>query len=836
MQPSLGEGPLLPRDLADFRTSKFWNGFFLARKKQAFEWYGGWSDLQTLLTPLLPKTDQNGAQGAILVPGCGNSDLSAGLYDLGHTNITNIDFSAIAIKEMLGQHLRARPKMRWQVMDMLHTKFQDGAFSAVVDKGALDALASDESDKADAAVQRYLVEMQRVLDPDEGIFICVTLAQEHNLQCLLDAFDGPWHLRVMGVPPSPSTASDPLQPMLFLAVRGPILTGAIGLPSPEEETAESIPAQGEASGSSSPAQDEAAASFPEQADAEGSCWYPAHVKYDIKATEGVANSEQLASAVKVLEEENARRRIAREPHKEGEDISEGRTFLQLHPGRQWTIYLHTPVRRVESGEGEATELDLEDGGKPKSRYTATVMDMPAQHAATASRECCVFLIPQGREGDWLFTDPNGQFQVAKQCGARRVILVAFNRGHEFGTKEAVTAELSKLVRPLMPESVRDLPGAVPFTTTEQDIGARRTVAEVTSSISGRILVEDMAAATQDVRVHGIAFVPGMALRRLIFASHLDLVQSEALLVPAQQQQQQQQNGLGKAANGTGKSKGSSAKKAAKAKSRAVKAPADLLAPKALDHGVLMCGYQRAMVLQMQGMLGKHMQPPAESCSSEQQPNDKALVIGLGGGALPAYLRQYIQLDVLAVELDEAIVNVAREHFEFRTDEHLQVRVGDGIDIVAELSQQQPGSYRVLIIDAGTGDATVAMACPPAAFLTPEFLTSAAALLQPVSLLMLNCVTRSSEAFDQALRSIKAQFQHVWVHESDGDVNRLVFASQVNLREQDSTAPKPKKTKAQKRHEAKPGHEVYPLTAYFVQSLWRASSCSSSGAATANAIL
>lgn len=77
--PGDAEGALLPRELADYRTSKFWNGFFLARNKTAFEWYGGWKDLQALLGPLLPKPGENGAQGAILVPGCGNSDLSAGL-------------------------------------------------------------------------------------------------------------------------------------------------------------------------------------------------------------------------------------------------------------------------------------------------------------------------------------------------------------------------------------------------------------------------------------------------------------------------------------------------------------------------------------------------------------------------------------------------------------------------------------------------------------------------------------------------------------------------------------------------------------------------------------
>ena len=61
-------------------------------------------------------------------------------------------------------------------------QFADATFSAVVDKGALDALVSDESADADAAVQQYMHEMQPVLDPASGVFLCVTLAQAHTLR------------------------------------------------------------------------------------------------------------------------------------------------------------------------------------------------------------------------------------------------------------------------------------------------------------------------------------------------------------------------------------------------------------------------------------------------------------------------------------------------------------------------------------------------------------------------------------------------------------------------------------------------------------------------------
>lgn len=50
----------------------------------------------------------------------------------------------------------------------------------------------------------------------------------------------------------------------------------------------------------------------------------------------------------------------------------------------------------------------------------------------------------------------------------------------------------------------------------------------------------------------------------------------------------------------------------------------------------------------------------------------ALVIGLGGGGLPAFLTLRCRLAVDAVELDPVVVQLARQHFQLPESEHLQV--------------------------------------------------------------------------------------------------------------------------------------------------------------------
>ena len=62
---------LLPSNFEEFRSVDYWDGFFKARNQKSFEWYGEWKQLRPLVLPLVKESK------AILVVGCGNSDLSA---------------------------------------------------------------------------------------------------------------------------------------------------------------------------------------------------------------------------------------------------------------------------------------------------------------------------------------------------------------------------------------------------------------------------------------------------------------------------------------------------------------------------------------------------------------------------------------------------------------------------------------------------------------------------------------------------------------------------------------------------------------------------------------
>lgn len=118
--------------------------------------------------------------------GCGNSPFSADMYDAGYKNIVNIDYSENVITVMKKQHSEKRPMMKWLVVDMTDmSELADNSFDVVIDKAAMDAFMTKEGDvwnpeesvvQASYAMCRHI---QRVLKPDNGVFIQISLAQPH---------------------------------------------------------------------------------------------------------------------------------------------------------------------------------------------------------------------------------------------------------------------------------------------------------------------------------------------------------------------------------------------------------------------------------------------------------------------------------------------------------------------------------------------------------------------------------------------------------------------------------------------------------------------------------
>lgn len=202
---------------SDFSDRDFWENFFKARGGRPFEWYGEYVDLQELLAQHCGLVCTADPPPRILIPGCGNSELSAKLYDSGFKRIVNIDFSKVVIAEMLTQHLRKRPEMLWRIMDMTEMQFSDGAFDIVLDKGGLDALLGEPGQGTTKAV-RFISEVKRVLGHG-GRYACITLAQSHVIELLLSHLRHGWLVSIHRIQQLCGAPASELRPFLVVATR-----------------------------------------------------------------------------------------------------------------------------------------------------------------------------------------------------------------------------------------------------------------------------------------------------------------------------------------------------------------------------------------------------------------------------------------------------------------------------------------------------------------------------------------------------------------------------------------------------------------------------------------
>ncbi|CCW69107.1 unnamed protein product [Phytomonas sp. Hart1] len=110
-----------------------------------FDWFLTYDNLKPIIQPLLQPADQI----RVLIVGCGNSRLSACLYEhLGIKNITNVDISPTVIGQMQRRYAEM-DKMQWICLDLLTTPIdkliQDlcpnkELFDFVIDKGLVDCI------------------------------------------------------------------------------------------------------------------------------------------------------------------------------------------------------------------------------------------------------------------------------------------------------------------------------------------------------------------------------------------------------------------------------------------------------------------------------------------------------------------------------------------------------------------------------------------------------------------------------------------------------------------------------------------------------------------------
>lgn len=128
--------------------------------------------------------------------------------------------------------------------------------------------------------------------------------------------------------------------------------------------------------------------------------------------------------------------------------------------------------------------------------------------------------------------------------------------------------------------------------------------------------------------------------------------------------------------------------------------------------------------------------------------EQLLLIGLGGGSIPKFVRHYMpEVRVTAVEINPRVIEVARSHFLLPPDDAgLQVVEGDGAAYIRE----HPEAADVLMLDAFSSSGIAPELC------SQDFYDSCVAALSADGMLMVN-LWGSDRNFDVYLQRIEQSF-------------------------------------------------------------------------------
>ncbi|HYS75987.1 MAG TPA: fused MFS/spermidine synthase [Burkholderiales bacterium] len=147
---------------------------------------------------------------------------------------------------------------------------------------------------------------------------------------------------------------------------------------------------------------------------------------------------------------------------------------------------------------------------------------------------------------------------------------------------------------------------------------------------------------------------------------------------------------------------------------------------------------------------------------------RILVVGLGGGTLPTFLRKHYPSAAIDVaEIDPDVVDVAKKFFGFREDERMRAHVGDGRRFIENVPQPY---YDIIYLDAF--DAHNA----PEHLTTQEFLQAVRLALVPSGVVVGNVWGASSNRlYDSMVRTYQEAFDELFIVNVSGDVNSILLA-------------------------------------------------------------
>ncbi len=133
---------------------------------------------------------------------------------------------------------------------------------------------------------------------------------------------------------------------------------------------------------------------------------------------------------------------------------------------------------------------------------------------------------------------------------------------------------------------------------------------------------------------------------------------------------------------------------------------------------------------------------------------RVLIVGLGGGSIPSFLRKhYPKMEIDVVDIDPDVVRVAKKFFGFREDRLLKAHVADGRKFIEKCKKP----YDIVFLDAYGKDNI------PRSLATREFFQAVRKALSPKGIVVGNIFSRySNPLYDSMIRTYQVVFEELYI--------------------------------------------------------------------------
>ncbi|XP_073314621.1 uncharacterized protein [Primulina huaijiensis] len=375
-----------------------------------------------------------------------------------------------------------------------------------------------------------------------------------------------------------------------------------------------------------------------------------------------------------------------------------------------------------------------------------VLDSPAvtisdANGFDAAATTAAMWVPQGRESDWIFSTFSGHLHLLLSSPTSpplsRLILISDSQSYPCHAS-SVQPNVSPLVLALTPKSAfldnGEVP-EIPFLIYEDEVVTSSILETCEGPCVGEMLIENVELRNDDSVVREFR-------RRLRFKRMPNLVQTQMRIRPKNEFLCEELHDM----------------------------------EFELDDDVLVHPYLSPMVAGISVI---------STCLEERIQDGfrpKALCLGVGGGALIGFLSKKLDFEVVGVEIDVVVSEVAKRHFGLGNNELIHLHVGDGIKFLSDLARKVDGAFKfdVIMVDLDSCDASMGSYAPPMEFVQKYVLLAAKAILHETGVVVINIIPSSKSFYGRLIREFEEVFEEFYEIDVENEENLVLVATKSRI--------------------------------------------------------